>query len=151
VAVIADEDTPLGALLAYCLKTRLDKLAAHTAPLKWRLDRHRTEGEPPALRWGTHLRERDMTNNPLTKHSDERQGECISRAQRIDDERFRSVAEREPGEGARRERPDGVPVSDRLATNYNAKTASIAQVRLQGANAAVSGARSASAPGARDT
>ena len=58
----------------------------------------------------------------------------MSLAQRIDDERFRSVAEREPGEGARREGPDRVSVSDRLATNYNAKTASIAQVRLQGPN-----------------
>ena len=38
VAMIAEEDTPLGALLAYRLKTRLDELAAHTAPLKWRLD-----------------------------------------------------------------------------------------------------------------
>src|SRR5438067_1192453 len=63
VAMIADEDTPLGALLAYCLKTGLDELAAHTAPMKWRLDRHRTEGEPLALRWGTHLRERYMANN----------------------------------------------------------------------------------------
>src|SRR5437762_13346362 len=74
VAMIADEDTPLGALLAYCLKTRLDELAAHTAPMKWRLDRHRSEGEPPALRWRPHLRERYMANNLLTKHSDERQG-----------------------------------------------------------------------------
>src|SRR5436309_14606587 len=60
VAMIADEDTPLGALLAYCLKTRLDELATHTPPLKWRFDRHRTEGEPPALRWRTHLRGRNL-------------------------------------------------------------------------------------------
>ena len=38
VAMIADEDTPLGASLAYGLKTRLDERAAHTAPLQWRLD-----------------------------------------------------------------------------------------------------------------
>ena len=53
VTMIADEDAALGALLAHRLKTRLDELAAHTAPLQWRLNRHRTEGEPPALRWGT--------------------------------------------------------------------------------------------------
>ena len=53
VTMIAGEDAALGALLGYRLKTRLDELAAHTAPLQWRLNRHRTEGEPSALRWGT--------------------------------------------------------------------------------------------------
>ena len=145
VTMIADEDTALSALLAYRLKTRLDELATHTAPLQWRLDRRRTEGEPPAPRWGSHLRERDMTNDLLTKHGDERQGKCIGVAQRINDERFGSVAEREPREGARRKRPDRVPVTDRLATNYNAKTALIAQVRRQGANVPMSGVGARSA------
>ena len=53
VTMIADEDTALDALLAYRLKTRLDELAAHAAPLQWRLNRHRTEGEPPAPRRGS--------------------------------------------------------------------------------------------------
>ena len=74
VAMIPDEDTPLGALLAYRLKTRLDELTAHTAPLQWRLDRHRSEGEPPAVGWRTYLREGDMTDDLLTKHGHERQG-----------------------------------------------------------------------------
>ena len=56
VTMIADEDAALGAVLAYRLKTRLDELAADTAPLQWRLDRHRTEGEPPLLRWGSYIR-----------------------------------------------------------------------------------------------
>src|SRR5438876_3113478 len=56
VPVIAEEDTPLGALRADCLKTRPDQLAAHTPPLKSRLDRHRSEDKPPALPRGTRLR-----------------------------------------------------------------------------------------------
>ena len=53
VTMIADEDAALGAVRAYRLKTRLDELATYASPLQWRLDRHRTEGEPPALRWGS--------------------------------------------------------------------------------------------------
>lgn len=131
VAMIADKDTPLGALLANGLKPRPDELAAHPAPLKRRLDRHRPEGEPPALHRGTHLRERNVTNDLLTKHGDERHGKRIGFAQRIDDERLPSVAEPEPGEGTRRERPDRVPISDRLVTDDNEKTVSITQGRLQ--------------------
>ena len=132
VAMIPDQGTPLGALLAYRLKTSLDELAAHTAPLKRRFDRHGTEGKPSALLSGTHFREGDMANDLLTQHGDERQSERIGLTQGIDDERFSSVAEREPGEGARRERPDRVPVNCRLTPNCHAKTALIAQVGIQG-------------------
>ena len=131
VPMIAEEDTPFGALRADCLKTRPDQLAAHTPPLKSRLDRHRSEDKPPALPRGTRLRERDMADDLLTKCGDERQGQSTGLAQCIDDERFRSVAEREPGEGARSQRPDCVPVIDRLTANDNAKIASLVHGGLQ--------------------
>ena len=41
-----------------------------------------------------------MAKDLLTKHGDERQGESIGVAQRIDDERLGPIAEREPREGA---------------------------------------------------
>ena len=131
VPVIAEEDTPFGALRADCLKTRPDQLAANTPPLKSGLDRHRSEDKPPVLPRGTRLRERDMADDLLTKCSDERQGQGTGLAQCIDDERFRSVAERESGEGARSQRPDCVPVIDRLTTNDNTKITSVVHVGLQ--------------------
>ena len=72
VPVIAEEDTPFGALRADCLKTRPDQLAANTPPLKSGLDRHRSEDKPPVLPRGTRLRERDMADDLLTKCGDER-------------------------------------------------------------------------------
>ena len=53
-----------------------------------------------------------MANNLLTKHGDERQGERISVAQRIDDERLGPIAEREPGEGAGSKGADHIAVSE---------------------------------------
>jgi hypothetical protein len=72
-----------------------------------------------------------MADDLLTKCGDERQGQGTGLAQCIDDERFRSVAERERGEGARSQRPDCVPVIDRLTANDNAKIASLVHVGLQ--------------------
>src|SRR6266446_170160 len=74
VPMIAEEDASLGALLTECLKTRPNELATHAASLKLGLHGHRAEGEPPALRRGTHVRERDMADDLLAKHGDERQG-----------------------------------------------------------------------------
>jgi hypothetical protein len=41
VAMIPDEDAPLGVLFSQRAQTHLDELAAHPAPLKRRIDRHR--------------------------------------------------------------------------------------------------------------
>ena len=96
VAMISDQDAPLGTLFAQRLKPCLDQLAAHTAALKARFYRYRTEDEPAALLRWAHLREGEMPNDLFAQHADKRQGECIGLAQRIDDERFRSVTEGKP-------------------------------------------------------
>jgi hypothetical protein len=56
------------------LKTCLNDLAADAASLKFGVDRHGTEREPPVLRRRTHFRERDMADDSLIEHGDERQG-----------------------------------------------------------------------------
>jgi len=96
VAMIADEDAPLGILFTQRLKPCLDQLAAHTAALKSRFDGHGTEDEPAALLRWAHLREGEMPNDLFAQHADKRQDECIGLAQRIDDEWFRSVTEGKP-------------------------------------------------------
>src|SRR5262245_51725679 len=63
VAMVAEEHTSLGAVLAYGSKTRTDELAAHASPLELRLDRHGAEHEPSRLRRGPHVGERDVTDD----------------------------------------------------------------------------------------
>ena len=74
VAMIPNQDTSLGVLFSKRPQTRLDELAAHPAPLKRRIDRHRAKSEPAALFGRPHFGEGDMTNDLLTKHGHERQG-----------------------------------------------------------------------------
>ena len=77
VAMIPDEDAPLGVLFSKHPKTRLDELAAHPTPLKRRIDRHRAKSEPAALFWGPHFREGYMANDLVTLQGHQRQSQCI--------------------------------------------------------------------------
>jgi len=94
VAMVPDQDTSFGALLAEDPETGLDELATHAPPLKDRLDRHGTEGEPPCPGRGADFREGDVADEPVFEYGDEGQGQRVCLAERIDDARLRTVAER---------------------------------------------------------
>ena len=121
VAMIAKEDAALGALLAQRLETGLDELRAHTTPLNGRVNRHRAKRKPSVWRRRCDPRKGDVPDDLLMQHRNQRQDESIGLTECIDDERLGSIAEREPGEGARRQGADRGPVSDRLATNHDGK------------------------------
>jgi hypothetical protein len=77
VPMITDEDAALGSSVTDLSKTFTDERAAHTAPLKRELDRHRTECEPPGLCRRTRLRERGVTDDLLVQHGDQGQSERV--------------------------------------------------------------------------
>src|SRR2546428_13736809 len=107
VGMIAKEHTALCAARSQILKARLDQLLADPTPLKRGLHGDRTKRKPTPQHIGSNLGECDVANNLLVDHGDERQGERLGLAQRVDDSRFGSVAERKTGKRPRGQRANG--------------------------------------------
>jgi hypothetical protein len=119
VAMVADEEAALPAPRSQVVKPCLDELRAYPAPLKRWLNRDRAKGEPALQRKGSHLGECDVANNLLADYSDERQEQRIGLAQDVEDEGFRSVAEREASKRTGSERSNGIMIGDRFWSDQN--------------------------------
>jgi len=133
VAMIANEHTALCAARSQILKACLDQLLADTTPLKRGLHGDRTKRKPTPQHIGSNLGECDVANNLLADHGDERQGERFGLAQRVDDSRFGSVAERKTGKRPRGQRANGGEVGGRFWANENSYARPVAQGPLNSA------------------
>jgi hypothetical protein len=130
--MIANENTPLRTLGSQVSKARLDALLAYATALKRGLNRDGTKGKPTVQRRGSDLGERDVADKLLADHGHERRGERIGPAQRLDDLRFGSVAERKAGKRACGERANAVVVGSRLRANQNGQAFPAAQASSLG-------------------